>query len=290
MRSFRKILRKILTALWGILSFAALFFAFFMAIYTYNNYMQKPEQLKINIVLIAVSLLIAVSFLIFLKKRKNKPKVVYTKPGAKALKELKIQHSFTADHRIIFSLDGTYHGATYCWRILKPGQTEWEQLENGHNSTYTTEKPADQLTGHSFGCYILKSGNMIAYTSAVLVDDIYRGGNNTYHYSYFTSSQTGKRSGSSSGSKSNQYSYTGSNSSENGNNYNRSENRNEQRKNTAQTNEKEFNFFQNCDTKEQITSRYRQLIKAFHPDTGNGDAETAATINLQYEELMKKFK
>lgn len=43
------------------------------------------------------------------------------------------------------------------------------------------------------------------------------------------------------------------------------------------------NYFQDCQTIEQIKTRYRELAQKFHPDHAGGDQETMKEINLQYE-------
>ncbi len=50
-----------------------------------------------------------------------------------------------------------------------------------------------------------------------------------------------------------------------------------------------FNFFDGCNDKESIKKRYRDLIKTYHPDQGNGSAETFKQINDQYNSLLKKY-
>ena len=50
------------------------------------------------------------------------------------------------------------------------------------------------------------------------------------------------------------------------------------------------NYFQDCQTIEQIKKRYRELIKKFHPDK-NKEIDTnkvMAEINLQYEQFKGK--
>lgn len=51
----------------------------------------------------------------------------------------------------------------------------------------------------------------------------------------------------------------------------------------------EFNPFAGCSTKEQVKTRYKQLMKSFHPDLGMGDEETAKLLNNEYERLMKQY-
>lgn len=136
---------------------------------------------------------------------------------------------------------------------------------------------------------------MIAYTTAAVIDDVFLYGK-TYYYSY--SGNTRSNGSSYKNNTDSEKNYNGNSDTKNNNSSNRSyDNSKSYRSSTGYDNSSahspnsdEFNFFLNCETKEQIMARYRQLIKAFHPDTGNGDEKTAATINLQYEELMKKYK
>jgi len=43
------------------------------------------------------------------------------------------------------------------------------------------------------------------------------------------------------------------------------------------------NYFQDCQTIEQIKTRYRELVQKFHPDHAGGSNEIMKEINLQYE-------
>lgn len=49
-------------------------------------------------------------------------------------------------------------------------------------------------------------------------------------------------------------------------------------------------FFVGCLNIEQLENRYKQLAKAFHPDTSFGDAESMKIINNEYEKLRAKLK
>ncbi len=59
------------------------------------------------------------------------------------------------------------------------------------------------------------------------------------------------------------------------------------------TNKKEdkpaFDFFDGCNDKESIKKRYRDLMKTYHPDQGNGSESTLKQINNQYENLLKNY-
>ena len=46
-----------------------------------------------------------------------------------------------------------------------------------------------------------------------------------------------------------------------------------------------LNYFQDCQTIEQIKKRYRELAQKFHPDHAGGDGEIMKEINLQYEQF-----
>lgn len=49
--------------------------------------------------------------------------------------------------------------------------------------------------------------------------------------------------------------------------------------------ERELNFFSGCETKEEADKRYRNLSKAFHPDTGCGDTELFQKMTDEYNNL-----
>lgn len=48
-------------------------------------------------------------------------------------------------------------------------------------------------------------------------------------------------------------------------------------------------LFNGCHDKESLTKRYRNLMKTFHPDTGNGDVEMTQKIQHTYEELLSRM-
>lgn len=50
----------------------------------------------------------------------------------------------------------------------------------------------------------------------------------------------------------------------------------------------EFQFFAGCTDWEQVKSRYRDLMKIYHPDAG-GHEEASKKINAEYNKLKKKF-
>lgn len=49
-----------------------------------------------------------------------------------------------------------------------------------------------------------------------------------------------------------------------------------------------FSFFTGCNTTDEIKSRYRNLCRTYHPDTGSGDKEVFERITEEYEKLLKK--
>lgn len=49
-------------------------------------------------------------------------------------------------------------------------------------------------------------------------------------------------------------------------------------------------LFLGCNNKESLISRYRSLMKTFHPDTGSGDVEMSQAIQVKYKELLEKYK
>lgn len=57
-----------------------------------------------------------------------------------------------------------------------------------------------------------------------------------------------------------------------------------------QESEGQIDFFANCNSLESLKKRYRDLAKAYHPDTGNGDLAISQMINAQYEEKIKKYQ
>ena len=50
----------------------------------------------------------------------------------------------------------------------------------------------------------------------------------------------------------------------------------------------EFQFFAGCTDWEQVKSRYRDLMKIYHPDAG-GHEEASKKINAEYNILKKRF-
>lgn len=59
--------------------------------------------------------------------------------------------------------------------------------------------------------------------------------------------------------------------------------------NAKKMEEQTFNFFDGCNDAESVKKRYRDLIKTYHPDQGNGSESTLKQINNQYENLLKKY-
>ena len=52
--------------------------------------------------------------------------------------------------------------------------------------------------------------------------------------------------------------------------------------------EDEFQFFAGCTDWEQVKTRYRELMKIYHPDAG-GHEEASKKINAEYNVLKKRF-
>lgn len=48
-------------------------------------------------------------------------------------------------------------------------------------------------------------------------------------------------------------------------------------------------YFQGCNTKEEIDKRYRALCKVFHPDSSTGDTEAFKNLQKSYEGLVAKL-
>lgn len=48
-------------------------------------------------------------------------------------------------------------------------------------------------------------------------------------------------------------------------------------------------FFQSVTTLEELKKEYRRLAKQYHPDLEGGCTETMKQINLEYEEMEKRF-
>jgi len=49
-------------------------------------------------------------------------------------------------------------------------------------------------------------------------------------------------------------------------------------------------YFNGCDTKEELTYRYRQLARVFHTDNANGDKDSFIRLKKEYDELLSKTK
>lgn len=50
------------------------------------------------------------------------------------------------------------------------------------------------------------------------------------------------------------------------------------------------NYFNGCETLEDLNKRYKSLAKKYHPDMPGGDTETMAKINQEYDRLKARFK
>lgn len=48
-------------------------------------------------------------------------------------------------------------------------------------------------------------------------------------------------------------------------------------------------FFTGCNNREQLDKRYRELCKAYHPDSAGGDQDTFVDMQLEYRELKNIF-
>ncbi len=48
-------------------------------------------------------------------------------------------------------------------------------------------------------------------------------------------------------------------------------------------------FFTGCNTREQLDKRYRELCRAYHPDSAGGDQDTFVEMQLEYKELKQFF-
>lgn len=59
---------------------------------------------------------------------------------------------------------------------------------------------------------------------------------------------------------------------------------------TPKPSAKAFNFFKGCETDADAEKRYKNLIKAYHPDSTWGDNETSREINAQYQSWKKGAK
>ena len=51
----------------------------------------------------------------------------------------------------------------------------------------------------------------------------------------------------------------------------------------------EESLFNGCTNKDSLTKRYRNLMKIYHPDNGDGDMEMTKKIQNTYEELLKNM-
>lgn len=49
-------------------------------------------------------------------------------------------------------------------------------------------------------------------------------------------------------------------------------------------------YFEGCKTKEEIETRYKELLKILHPDFPTGSANSFIELKNQYEELMKQWE
>ena len=84
-------------------------------------------------------------------------------------------------------------------------------------------------------------------------------------------------------SKNNADSDNKENSHSNNNDYhNRTSNHN------SDNQDSEFQFFAGCNNWEQVKSRYRDLMKIYHPDAG-GNEEASKKINAEYNALKAKY-
>lgn len=59
--------------------------------------------------------------------------------------------------------------------------------------------------------------------------------------------------------------------------------------NEASPSKETSSFFRGCNTMEELTKRYRNLTKTFHPDLEAGDEETMKLVNAEYERLKSEF-
>ena len=50
-----------------------------------------------------------------------------------------------------------------------------------------------------------------------------------------------------------------------------------------------ISFFQGCDTLESLNKRYKDLVKVYHPDSGNGNDKVFIEIKNEYEQLKTFF-
>lgn len=55
------------------------------------------------------------------------------------------------------------------------------------------------------------------------------------------------------------------------------------------TNDMDESLFNGCNSAESLKTRYRQLMKMYHPDSHNGDTEMSQKIQKTYEELSARY-
>ena len=65
-------------------------------------------------------------------------------------------------------------------------------------------------------------------------------------------------------------------------------NQNSRSENDSDDQDEEFQFFAGCTDWEQVKTRYRELMKIYHPDAG-GHEEASKKINAEYNKLKKKY-
>ena len=70
--------------------------------------------------------------------------------------------------------------------------------------------------------------------------------------------------------------------------YSNANNQTNEAKNDSGDQDDEFRFFAGCTDWEQVKSRYRDLMKIYHPDAG-GHEEASKRINAEYNILKKKY-
>ena len=49
-------------------------------------------------------------------------------------------------------------------------------------------------------------------------------------------------------------------------------------------------YFKNVQTLDELRKQYKNLLKKYHPDNGNGSEEITKAINVEYEKLFKILK
>lgn len=57
----------------------------------------------------------------------------------------------------------------------------------------------------------------------------------------------------------------------------------------SESKEIDLELFNGCNDKESLATRYRQLMKMYHPDNKNGDSRMTTKIRMTYDVLKKKF-